>query len=461
MGVIAAFMVPHPPLIVPEVGGGEEKKIQNTINAYQEVACEIGALQPETIILTSPHQVMYADYFHISPGDKARGDFGRYRAKQVGIQVSYDTGLADRLCQEAARRHLAAGTAGEREKGLDHGTMVPLYFINRYWTGYRLVRIGLSGMPLLEHYRFGQCIKEAVESLGRRAVFLASGDLSHKLREDGPYGYRKEGPEYDSRVMEAMGIGDFGKLLEFSEDFCDKAAECGHRSFVIMAGALDQTEVKARRLSYEGPFGVGYGICAYQAGGEDARRNFKAQFEEKERVRLQKQRGQEDAYVRLARKAIETYVRTGQEIQVPKGLPAEMGSQQAGAFVSIKEDGRLRGCIGTIRPVCPSLAEEVIQNAISACSRDPRFPPITEDELDKLSVSVDVLGDTQEIESLGQLDVKRYGVVVSKGYKRGLLLPNLEGVDTVEEQVAIARQKAGVGPEEKVRLERFEVVRHY
>ena len=219
--------------------------------------------------------------------------------------------------------------------------------------------------------------------------------------------------------------------------------------------------MKARRLSYEGPFGVGYGICAYQAGGEDARRNFKAQFEEKERVRLQKQRGQEDAYVRLARKAIETYVRTGQEIQVPKGLPAEMGSQQAGAFVSIKEDGRLRGCIGTIRPVCPSLAEEVIQNAISACSRDPRFPPITEDELDKLSVSVDVLGDTQEIESLGQLDVKRYGVVVSKGYKRGLLLPNLEGVDTVEEQVAIARQKAGVGPEEKVRLERFEVVRHY
>ena len=134
---------------------------------------------------------------------------------------------------------------------------------------------------------------------------------------------------------------------------------------------------------------------------------------------------------------------------------------QAGVFVSIKEDGRLRGCIGTIRAARASVAEEIVENAVSACSRDPRFSPVGEDELEYLSVSVDVLGDTEKIASMEQLDVRRYGVVVTKGRKRGLLLPNLEGVDTVEEQVAIAKEKAGIGAGEEAELERYEVVRHH
>ena len=128
--------------------------------------------------------------------------------------------------------------------------------------------------------------------------------------------------------------------------------------------------------------------------------------------------------------------------------------------MSIKEEGQLRGCIGTIQAVQPSIAEEIIRNAISASTEDPRFQPIQAKELDKLAISVDVLGSMEEIDSPGQLDAKRYGVVVTKGRRRGLLLPNLEGVDTVEEQIAIAKQKAGIGYGEEVRLERFEVVRH-
>lgn len=170
---------------------------------------------------------------------------------------------------------------------------------------------------------------------------------------------------------------------------------------------------------------------------------------------------QEDAYVTLARKTIEAHVRTGNLIEVPDGLPQEMYQDRAGVFVSIKKEGRLRGCIGTLGAVQPSVAEEIIHNAISASSQDPRFSPITQEELDKLAISVDVLGEMEHIDSTTKLDVKRYGVVVSKGYRRGLLLPNLEGVDTVEDQVAIAKQKAGIGSEEAVNLERFEVVRHF
>ncbi len=461
MGISAGFMVPHPPLIIPDVGGGEEKKIQKTIDAYQRAAEMIGRLQPETIVLLSPHQILYADYFHISPGQGARGDFGQFRAPQASMEVSYDAEFVRVLCESAKEAGLQAGTLGEREKKLDHGTMVPLYFVNQFWTGYRLVRIGLSGFPLTAHYRLGQCIKETAQSLGRNTVVIASGDLSHKLKKEGPYGYQEEGPAYDARIMDVMGRGAFGELLEFSEDFCEKAAECGHRSFTIMAGAFDQVSVEAEQLSYEGPFGVGYGICAYRPCGNDGTRNFLEQYEEKERMTLLERREQEDPYVRLARHTIEAFVETGIFPEMPQGLPEELYQNRAGAFVSLKEDGRLRGCIGTIQAVRESLAEEIMHNAVSACSEDPRFSPVEDWEVERLTISVDVLGETEKVSSPEELDVTRYGIIVTRGAKRGLLLPNLEGVDTVEEQIAIAKQKAGIKAHESVEMERFEVVRHY
>ncbi|MBD5529195.1 MAG: AmmeMemoRadiSam system protein A [Lachnospiraceae bacterium] len=461
MGISAGFMVPHPPLIIPDVGRGEEKKIQKTIDAYQKAAETIGGLQPETIVLLSPHQTLYADYFHISPGLDARGDFGQFHAGQISMEVSYDTEFVRVLCETAEAAGLQAGTLGERERRLDHGTMVPLYFVNQYWTGYRLVRIGLSGLSLAAHYRLGQCIRAAAQTLGRNTVLIASGDLSHKLKEDGPYGYQEEGPAYDARIMDVMGRGAFGELLEFSEDFCEKAAECGHRSFTILAGAFDRTAVEAERLSYEGPFGVGYGVCTYRPCGDDGTRNFLEQYEEKERLRLLALREQEDPYVRLARYTIEAYVETGELPEIPQGLPEELYHSRAGAFVSLKEDGKLRGCIGTIRAVRESLAEEIMNNAVSACSEDPRFSPVEAWEVKRLTISVDVLGETEKISSPEELDVARYGVIVTRGARRGLLLPNLEGVDTIEQQIAIAKQKAGIKAHESVELERFEVIRHH
>ncbi len=182
-----------------------------------------------------------------------------------------------------------------------------------------------------------------------------------------------------------------------------------------------------------------------------------------------------DIYVRLARKSLESCIREGRKIsweevkdellspEADKAAAEEgLTGRRAGAFVSIHEHGMLRGCIGTIGPVYPDLAEEIIQNAISASTRDPRFEPIEEEELKDLEISVDVLGETEDIDSEDRLDVKKYGVIVTKGYKRGLLLPNLDGVDTVAYQLAIAKQKAGLRPDEEgCSLQRFEVVRHY
>lgn len=169
-----------------------------------------------------------------------------------------------------------------------------------------------------------------------------------------------------------------------------------------------------------------------------------------------------DPYVQLAKNTIDRYIRS-REVYQPSAdeLTAEMVSTRAGAFVSIHELGELRGCIGTIAPTRETLADEIIGNAIAASTRDPRFPAIQPEELDSLEISVDVLGEAEPITSENELDVKRYGVIVEKGFRRGLLLPDLEGVDTVEYQVYIAKQKAGIGLHEKdVKLYRFEVIRH-
>ena len=464
MSIVSAIMVPHPPLIIPEVGRGEESKIQKTIDAYTEAARFITDSQPDVIVLTSPHSIMYADYFHISPGASAVGDFGQFGASSVKFHVQYDSEFVAELASLARDSGLSAGTMGERDPRLDHATMVPLWFLQRACGGALkcpLVRIGLSSLPLSDHYKLGMLIKLVSEKLDRRTAIVASGDLSHVLKSDGPYGYKAEGPVYDERIMDVMGRGAFGELFDFNDVFCEKAAECGHRSFVIMAGCFDGCSVNAKALSHEGPFGVGYGVCTFAPAGRDDSRHFLASYEKKERSRLAGLKDSEDEYVRLARRSLEAWVRNSEKISVPEGLPSEMTSRRAGAFVSLKKHGQLRGCIGTIAATTPSVAQEIIRNARSAATEDPRFEPVEPQELEDLVYSVDILGDAEDIDSPQQLDVKKYGVIVSSGMKRGLLLPNLEGVDTVEQQLEIARRKAGLGGKEPVKLQRFEVVRHY
>ena len=460
MSVLAAYMVPHPPMIVPEVGRGSEKQIEATRAAYVRVAEDIAGLKPETIIISSPHATMYSDYFHISPGHEAEGSFAQFHASQVRFSEVYDESLVQSVARLAKENGIRAGTMGLRDKALDHGTMVPLYFIRQLYADFMLVRVGLSGLPLEEHYRLGQIIRRAVEETGRKAVYVASGDLSHKLQSYGPYGFAEEGPVYDQRIMDVCGRAAFGELFDFDEAFCERAAECGHRSFVMMAGALDGLAVEAKQLSHEDVTGVGYGICIFHPKGSDENRRFLDIRLKEEEIRLTEKVNRSDAWVRLARRSVENYVLHHQVMKIPDGLPDEMLYRRAGAFVSIHKHGRLRGCIGTIAPTRKNLAEEIIRNAVSAAVNDPRFDPIQPEELKWLEISVDVLGDPEDIQSEDDLDVKRYGVIVTRGHRRGLLLPDLDGVDTVRQQIEIARRKAGIGPREEVSLQRFEVTRH-
>ncbi|MBR6239133.1 MAG: AmmeMemoRadiSam system protein A [Lachnospiraceae bacterium] len=460
MSVIAAYMVPHPPMIVPSVGRGDESRVELTVRSYEKAAEEIASLKPDTIIISSPHSIMYSDYFHISPGRHAVGSFASFNAPDVSFSEDYDEELVDEICTLADKIDFPAGTLGQKDSRLDHGTMVPLYFIRKKLSSCKIVRLGLSGLPLTDHYRFGQLIKEAVDNLNRRVVYIASGDLSHKLQTYGPYGFAPEGPEYDKRIMDVCGRAAFGELFDFNEGFLSKAAECGHKSFVIMAGAFDGISVKATEYSHEDVTGVGYGICSFIPQSSDHTRHFLNTYLDKLDAELKEKREQSDEYVRLARQTIETYIKERKIISVPDSVSKELLTKKAGAFVSIHKQGALRGCIGTILPTKANIAEEIIGNAISASTTDPRFDPITPDELPWLDINVDILSEPEDISSPDMLDVKKYGVIVTSGYKRGLLLPDLDGVDSIEQQISIAMKKGGIGEHEKYSLQRFEVIRH-
>lgn len=430
MSVLGSFVLPHPPILVAEVGRGEEVSISETAKSVQAIAHKIALLKPDTIILSSPHAPFYQDGFFISSEPEESGSLARFNAPSVKLKTKTDLEFVDLLCKK--NRHVKAGISSQE---LDHGTIVPMSFIIKEVANFKFVRIGLSGLSRTEHIKLGLQIQEIAEMLNRRIVFIASGDMSHRLKKDGPYGLHPSGSKFDKRVTELLEQGKLGQIGHMDPDLCEEAGECGYRSLLIMSGVMNDLTYHSKLHSYEGPFGVGYACASF--------------------IPLP------DPYVALAKLAIRNIVLDHLKTVVPSNTPRLLLDEKAGVFVSIHKHGQLRGCIGTISATTSSVAQEIINCAIWASTEDYRFTPIKPEELDALSVHVDVLGPSEKIDTLDKLDVKRYGVIVIKGVRRGLLLPDLEGVDTVKKQIAIALQKAGIDPDESYALERFEVIRHH
>lgn len=432
--MISAYVMPHPPAAVEEVGYNDLEGMRATLDAYKRASEMIKEDAPETIVIISPHAPMYLDGFYIADGDEGIGDLSQFGAPEASLRLEYDKELRDEVCTLLELEDIPYGLGRKDNEHMDHGTMVPLLFVTKEYRDFKILRISPTYLPSVILLKMGRIIERAAAHVGRKIVVLASADLSHRLKEDGPYGYVEEGPRFDGKITEAMRAFDVNAICELMDDhdFLDRAGQCGTPSITIMAGALSDYKVEPDFLSYEGPFGVGYAICAYKC---------------------------QDECVKLAKKVLETYIRSGEMASYDDAIPDWMKNDKAGVFVCIKKNGELRGCIGTFLPTTNCIAEEICRLAISAGTEDPRFRPVRAGELDELEYTVDVLS-TPEKADITELDVKRYGVIVSKGYRRGLLLPDLEGVDTVEYQLAIALSKGGIDPSEDFDIERFTVERH-
>lgn len=459
------LLAPHPPLLVPGIGDAASRaQVHETIAALTEVDRLLAVDPPETIVVFTPHGTVYQDALVVYEDEILSGGL-----QEFGLEKTWSWRTDRELVAEIEQLSRQAGLpvyltasrsdGGNRKSpGLDHGVLVPLSHFNMQWLSQvKLVVIPISLLPLFDLYRFGMQLRQAVANLGRKTVILASGDLSHCLLPDGPYPYDPRGMEFDRRVLELLQQVAVPELLNFDPVLLEKAAQCGFRSIIMMLGAMDSVEISARLLSYQGPFGVGYAVATLQPG--EKRESYWEEMVKARRQAVTDRRAKESPLVNYARRVIEAEV-AGTHLPLPDGL-TEWTQKRAGAFVSLKKFGELRGCIGTIVPTRPNLPDEVKHNAIAAATQDPRFDPVEATELDDLVYSVDVLQPAEAIADMAELDPKRYGVIVRQGQRQGLLLPNLEGVETAAEQVAIARRKAGIAERDSVELERFEVVRYY
>lgn len=461
-----AALVPHPPIMVSEVGHSHTGHVDSTRRSMKAVAARLAQIKPDSVVLISPHAPLFADAVGILGGEVLHGDLGGFGAPSVSVTFNNDMELALSIVHESRNEQVPAVllSAGQLKRirvspELDHGSVVPLSFLKEGVGDASLVVMGFAAQPLEDLYAFGCAIARAVERTGRTAAVIASGDLSHRLTCEAPSGYDPRGKEFDERLTELVRYLDVQGIMDIDPVLVEKAGQCGLRSLIILLGTLDGRSAKADLLSYEGPFGVGYAVTTFEPGGDDPQRVLLPSLLKRRRDRVARRREDESPLVAYARSVVEAHVQSNPLPPVPPGLPPD-SQRTAGVFVSIKKHGELRGCIGTVEPTTPTVAEEIRQNAVSAASRDPRFDPIEPDELPGLTYSVDVLGPAEPAEGLADLDPREYGVIVRRGGRSGLLLPDLEGVETAEEQVAIARRKAGIRDDEPVNLYRFKVERY-
>ena len=423
--------------MVPEVGRESIVDVRRSIAAMAELTERLIVSGATSVILISPHAPLESDSFVAYDGAEVYGDFANFHAPETSVGARVDHELLAAITNAAAAENYRISTLPDVE--LDHGTAVPLYFLLRNgWQG-SVVALGYSFLSNDDHVRFGACIKRAVDSVNRPVGFIASGDLSHRLAPRAPAGFNPNAHLFDERVVAALDGNNPQEIVEIDYNLRKLAGECGYRSMLVAIGAGMGLQSCCEVLNYEAPFGVGYLVA---------------------QLINQRPETKTDDLPGLARTAVETFIRSG-NAPILRRVQGELLSARAPCFVSLKTlDGDLRGCIGTIEPAKETLAEEIVANAISAAINDPRFDPVEEDELPQLRYSVDVLMPAEET-SFEELDPAVFGVIVEdeNGGRRGLLLPDIHGVESPEHQVEIAARKAGIPEGTPVKLWRFRVER--
>ncbi len=463
VGVCAGFLMPHPPIIIPDVGKGKEQVANATITACTQAARDAAGLGCDTIVLFSPHAPLYRDYVYVYGGNELTGSLASFGAPETRYVFPSDVEFQDTLIALLEGASIPAGTNPVQE--LDHGALVPLHFIREAFSiPVCIVVVASAAFSSEKQYLIGTLVQKAALALNRRVCIIASGDMSHKVNSESPYGAVPAGAAFDRKILAALESSDCASLLGIDAELREKAAECGYGSIVIMCGAFDGIPLETHLLNYEAPFGIGYCVASFLPGKTTGSAS-------KLKDRSDEAKDRSDLRVRIARLTIEQCIQHRRmtslaELDSLCDGPEDIAVLQtllhetAGVFVSLKKAGDLRGCIGTIAPTAANVAEEIIRNAVHASTMDPRFDPVRVDELSLLVLSVDVLGTPEPIASQNDLDPARWGVIVSAHGRRGLLLPDLEGVDTIDEQLSIACRKGGIDMSKAFLIERFLVTRY-
>jgi AmmeMemoRadiSam system protein A len=413
----------------------------------REAAKEVMDSRPEALVLISPHSPRQPRAFGLWAGRKLEGSFAQFHAPGAQVSFPNDTQLADAIIAEARGRGLDTWMIDDQP--LDHGALVPLWFLARAgWAGATVV-LSLNypeGGGLVE---LGEAIAAAAGAAHRRVAIVASGDMSHRLTQEAPCGFHPQARQFDETFIRLLSEGDYHEIGKINPDLRELAAEDAVDSTLVAAAAVGWKSTGHKVLSYEGPFGVGYGVAILFAEDSNAA--------DSRPTPAQAAMQQGAILSGLARQSVTAVLRESAE--TPPAATGQYLSAQGGVFVTLRErGGMLRGCAGTIVPACASVVAETWRSARLAAFQDPRFPPVLAGELPNLHFEVSVQHSMEKIPSAAELDPARYGLVVSTDDgRRGLLLPGIADIKTAAQQLDIARKKGWIEPDEPVMLQRFQV----
>jgi AmmeMemoRadiSam system protein A len=435
MSISCAVLMCHAPIVIPEIAGAQAAHCKTTTEAMRETARALIAHEPSLIILISPHAPRRPRSIGLTFDDTLSGDFERFGHAQVSLQLSGARREAERIADmaraEGVATHALSGHA------LDHGSMVPLFFVHE--AGYRgsivVTSLPYPGTDL--EAAFGNALRQAARESALCWAILASGDMSHRLTRDAPAGFAPRAREFDRGFARALRHGDLRSAIGADLELQELAAEDVVQSTAVAAAAVQYRAHGTRVFAYEAPFGVGYLEALLFSQNTEQKR----------------QGPPPEILVEIALQAIACALRG--EAYTPPAL-APPWNEAGAVFVTLRSpSGELRGCIGRTEARFASLSEEVADCAVSAATRDARMPSVRLEELANLSIEVSVIGEPELIADPAQLDPAHYGVVVEQGGLRGVLLPEVEGVTSAAQQIQIALRKAGIALQSDYAVSRF------
>jgi MEMO1 family protein len=258
--IVFTGIAPHPPILVPEIGGSRIQRIADSQRALRELSRRVVRAEPETVVVISPHSPLDPRAFAARSTPRLTGDFSNFYAPSVKLSFDNDLALIDSIAAAATRERIEVLKL-ERNYPLDHGALVPLYYLHEAgWTG-PIVVFSFTDQSIGQHVAFGRLIEKGASEINRRTAVVASADLSHRLIEDGPYEFEPTAHLFDECIVNSIAAGDARAVIEVDQELRFRAGECGYRSILIALGVIENAKPQHQVLSYEGPFGVGYMVA--------------------------------------------------------------------------------------------------------------------------------------------------------------------------------------------------------
>lgn len=261
MSLVFSAIVPHPPILIPEIGKENIQHLESTLKAYEKLKIKLEKINPETIIIISPHSDIQENVFTINSYPQFIGDFEDFGNFSVKKTWKGAVGLIGKLSEALETKNNLSLISKE---GLDHGASVPLFQLTENLPNVKVIPLSFSELSKQEHFEFGKLLKKEIINCKQKIAVIASGDLSHRLSRNAPAGYSSKGKKFDKKIIEFLLKNNLKQILDMDEKLINEAGECGFRSILILLGIMHNVKHIPKLLSYEFPFGVGYMVMDFE-----------------------------------------------------------------------------------------------------------------------------------------------------------------------------------------------------